>query len=323
MGLLSSIESIFPILVLIALGYVLRGRGMFNDTFSGNLSKFILQIALPAGIFVSVIHHLDIAAIWSLRASFLFVLASFILGYVLAYILMKVLNIQRGRKGAFINMVVNDNCLFIGLPVQMALFGEEAFPFFLLYYIMNTLSLWMVGIFLIDADPLLDEDKKPGVAVSWKKLLPPPMIGFIIAIIVLIFSISVAPIITKTLDYLGNMVTPLSLVYIGIVLRDTGLSSIRLNKDTIGGLFGRFIITPMGMIGVLYVGVQYMALPMSSLEFQTYVIQSATPVAAVLPILVNEGKGDLPYATSLVTLSTVLFIIVIPLYMQLLAVLGL
>ena len=66
-----------------------------------------------------------------------------------------------------------------------------------------------------------------------------------------------APIITKTLDYLGNMVTPLSLVYIGIVLRDTGLSSIRLNKDTIGGLFGRFIITPMGMIGVLYVGVQY------------------------------------------------------------------
>ena len=48
MGLLSSIESIFPILVLIALGYVLRGRGMFNDTFSGNLSKFILQIALPA-----------------------------------------------------------------------------------------------------------------------------------------------------------------------------------------------------------------------------------------------------------------------------------
>ena len=188
---------------------------------------------------------------------------------------------------------------------------------------MNTLSLWMVGIFFIDADPLLDEDKKPGVAVSWKKLLPPPMIGFIIAIIVLIFSISVAPIIIKTLDYLGNMVTPLSLVYIGIVLRDTGLSSIRLNKDTIGGLFGRFIITPMGMIGVLYVGVQYMSLPMSSLEFQTYVIQSATPVAAVLPILVNEGKGDLPYATSLVTLSTVLFIIVIPLYMQLLAVLGL
>ena len=114
---------------------------------------------------------------------------------------------------------------------------------------MNTLSLWMVGIFFIDADPLLDEDKKTGVAVSWKKLLPPPMIGFIIAIIVLIFSISVAPIIIKTLDYLGNMVTPLSLVYIGIVLRDTGLSSIRLNKDTIGGLFGRFIITPMGMIG--------------------------------------------------------------------------
>lgn len=39
---------------------------------------------------------------------------------------------------------------------------------------MNTLSLWMVGIFFIDADPLLDEDKKPGVAVSWKKIITAP-----------------------------------------------------------------------------------------------------------------------------------------------------
>ena len=51
-------------------------------------------------------------------------------------------------------MVVNDNCLFIGLPVQIALFGQDALPYFLLYYIGNTISVWMVGVFLIELDPL-------------------------------------------------------------------------------------------------------------------------------------------------------------------------
>ena len=46
------------------------------------------------------------------------------------------------------------NCLFIGLPVQIALFGPEALPYFLLYYIGNTISVWLVGVFLIELDPL-------------------------------------------------------------------------------------------------------------------------------------------------------------------------
>ncbi|ETJ37154.1 Auxin Efflux Carrier, partial [human gut metagenome] len=109
--------------------------------------------------------------------------------------MMKALKVPRGRRGIFINMVVNDNCLFIGLPVQIALFGQEALPYFLLYYIGNTISVWMVGVFLIELDPLPNSEvdfnngshkidsihnssvstegksKKP--KFDWKKLLPP------------------------------------------------------------------------------------------------------------------------------------------------------
>ena len=31
---------------------------MFHPIFSGNLSRFIMSVALPAGVFVSVLHHL-------------------------------------------------------------------------------------------------------------------------------------------------------------------------------------------------------------------------------------------------------------------------
>ena len=41
------------------------------------------------------------------------------------------------------------------------------------------------------------------------------------------------------------------------------------------------------------------------------------PALTVLPILADEGKGDVEYATNVVTTSTILFIAVIPVVMLL------
>ena len=244
MVFLTSLQSIIPIVLLISLGYFLKGRGMFNPTFSGNLSRFIMSVALPAGVFVSVLHHLHMSDLWDLRYGMLVVLLTYVIAYIVAFIMMKLLKVPKGRRGIFINMVVNDNCLFIGLPVQIALFGPEALPYFLLYYIGNTISVWLVGVFLIELDPLPNQDTRLGDSLNnglenednqgdskgnlvnsskakktkfdWKKLLPPPLLGFFAALIFLFFEIPLAPILHNTLNYLGDMVTPLSLIYIGI-----------------------------------------------------------------------------------------------------------
>ena len=256
--------------------------------------------------------------------------------------MMKLLKVPKGRRGIFINMVVNDNCLFIGLPVQIALFGPEALPYFLLYYIGNTISVWLVGVFLIELDPLPtvenglanDEWDQVGNSTSvqsttaqkpkfdWKKLLPPPLLGFFTALIFLFFEIPLAPILHNTLNYLGDMVTPLSLIYIGIVLHDAGLKSMSLNKDSIGGIVGRFVISPIIMFCVI-MGLQYGAgIVLEPIAIITFVVQSAGPVIAVLPIVANEAKSDLPFATGLVMISTILFVVVIPIIMEILTMIG-
>ena len=47
-------------------------------------------------------------------------------------------------------------------------------------------------------------------------------------------------------------------------------------------------------------------------EFKTFVIQSSAPALAVLPILASHGNGDVEFSTNVVTLSTILFVIVVP-----------
>ena len=350
MVFLTSLQSIIPIVLLISLGYILKGRGMFHPIFSGNLSRFIMSVALPAGVFVSVLHHLHTSDLWDLRYGMLAVTLTYVIAYIVAFIMMKALKVPRGRRGIFINMVVNDNCLFIGLPVQIALFGQDALPYFLLYYIGNTISVWMVGVFLIELDPLPNVDlgfnnsKTDGISNSTadgisnstvatetkrkkfkfdlKKLLPPPLLGFFVALIFLFFEIPLAPILHTTLNYLGDMVTPLSLIYIGIVLHDAGLKSMKLNKDSIGGIIGRFVISPIIMFCVI-MGLQYGAgIVLEPIAIITFVVQSAGPVIAVLPIVANESKSDLPFATGLVMISTILFVVVIPIIMEILTMIG-
>lgn len=327
MVFLTSLQSIIPIVLLIALGYILKGRGMFNDTFSSNLSRLIMSVILPAGVFVSVLHHMQTSDLWDLRYGLLVVGLTYFVSYIVAFIMMKILRVPPGRRGIFINMVVNDNCLFIGLPVQIALFGPEALPYFLLYYIGNTISVWMVGVFLIEMDPLPQNSSATGESVrpsghkfSWKKLLPPPLMGFIVALIFLYAQIPLPTILHNTLNYLGDMVTPLSLLYIGIVLHDAGLKSMALNKDSLGGIFGRFVIAPLIMFGVI-ITVRYIGgITLEPIAMITFIVQSAGPVIAVLPIIANESGADLPFATGLVMISTILFVFVIPLIMELLTI---
>lgn len=305
--LLTSIESIIPIIIIIVLGYVLQCRGWFEDSFGANLSRLIMNVALPASIFVSVMKYLTLDKLISLSDGLIYTFGAFILGYIVAFITVKVFKVRPGRRGTMINTFVNANTIFIGLPLNIALFGNEALPYFLIYYITNIVSTWTLGVYLMTSDS--KTGKNMGASkFDWKKLLPAPLVGFLIALVFLVIKIPVPSFATSTLTYIGNLVTPLSLLYIGIVLSKAGLKTITLDRDTIITLIGRFILGPAVMIALLTLT----AKGMPTAEYRTFVIQSAAPALAVLPILAHQGDGDVEFSTNVVTISTILFVIVVP-----------
>ena len=310
---LTSITSIIPIIAIIVLGYILQVKGWFGDDFGPNLSRLIMNVALPASIFVSVMKYLTLDKLISLSGGLLYTFMAFILGYIVAYIAVVLFKVRPGRRGTMINTFVNANTIFIGLPLNVALFGDQALPYFLIYYITNTISTWTLGVYLMTSDSKSGQSKKTS-KFDWKKLLPSPLVGFLVALLFLILRIPIPDFATNTLTYVGNIVTPLSLIYIGIVLAKAGLKTITFDKDTIVTLVGRFILAPLIMLLVL----KFFAPNMAAVEFKTFMIQSATPALAVLPILANQGKGDVEFSTNVVTLSTVLFIVVIPILQTLL-----
>ena len=304
---LTSLESIIPIIALIVLGYFLQVRGWFHNDFGNDLSKLIMNVAMPVSIFVSVLKYLTLEKLISLSGGLIYTFVAFALGYIVAFLSVKAFKVAPGRRGTVINTFVNANTIFIGLPLNIALFGDDALAYFLIYYITNTISTWTLGVFLMTSGSKSGK-KKQESHFDWKKLLPAPLLGFIVSVVFLIINIPLPSFVSSTLGYVGGLTTPLSLVYIGIVLAKAGIKTIRFDKDSIVALVGRFIVAPVLMFAVL----KLMAPGMVTAEYQTFMIQSATPALAVLPILANQGDGDVEFSTNIVTLSTVLFVIVIP-----------
>ena len=307
---LTAVESVLSIVLIIALGFYLRNKGWFADSFAGNISKLIMNIALSASIFVSVLTYLTRDKLMALSDGLIYGALSIVFGYLIAWLMVKVLKVRRGRRGVFINTIVNANTIFIGLPLNIALFGEASMPYFLVYYVLNTVSTWAFGAFLI-ANDSTEPQPAHRQKFNWKKLLPAPLLGFLVALVFLLADIPVPSFIHSTLGYVGSIVTPLSLLYIGITLADAGLKSIRFDKDTIAALLGKFVLAPLIMVALI--AADHSILPLPSLEAKTLIVQSSVSALAVLPILANEAKGDVRFATNVVTTSTILFMIVVPL----------
>ena len=298
---LTSIQSIIPIIVIIALGYILQLKGWFSESFGPNLSRLIMNVALPVSIFVSVLKYLTVDKLISLSGGLLYTFGAFALTYIFGFLAVKLCGVRAGRRGTMINTFVNANTIFIGLPLNIALFGEEALPYFLIYYITNTISTWTLGVYIMTTDSVGGE-KKEGTKFDWKKLLPAPLVGFLIALVFLVLRIPVP-------TFAGNTLT-----YIGIILAKAGLKSIHFDKDTVVTIVGRFILAPV----IMYVLLYFTGKGLPTKEFNTFVIQSAAPALAVLPILASQGDGDVEFSTNVVTISTVLFVVVVPIVMTLL-----
>ena len=79
-------------------------------------------------------------------------------------------------------------------------------------------------------------------------------------------------------------------------------------------LVGKFILAPLTMVVLL----NLVASGLPAMEYKTFVVQSAAPALAVLPILASQGDGDVEFTTNVVTLSTVLFVVVVPVVVTLL-----
>ncbi|MGP3639871.1 AEC family transporter [Lentilactobacillus hilgardii] len=306
----SAISGVLIILIMIALGFILARNDWFDSKMTSMIARLVTQIALPAYMVSTIMEKFTAKKLLTTLPDILFPFVSMFLLYIVSIVIVKLFKIPKIHSGLFQSMFSNSNTVFVGLPVNMALFHSPSLPFVLVYYMVNTTFFWTLGVYLIQKDGVGSE-----AAVNWKKTLKkvfsPPLLGFVVGVILVLLHAKLPNFIMQDLNYVGGLTIPLSMIFIGISINSVDLSNIHFDRSNFLILFGRFLLAPAVM--------SFLVIPtgMPTLMKQVFIMQSAMPIMTNAPVISRLYHADSEYASIMVAETTLLSLIVIPILMVL------
>ena len=308
---LRSISGILVILGMILVGFIIGEKGWFDDKSRGLLAKLVTQVALPCYMLYTITQRFTAADLLKMLPALRFPALSMVVLLGIATGVARIFAVRQDRRGLFISMFFNSNTIFVGLPINQALFGDASIPYVLIYYMCNTTFFWTLGTYLIQRDG--EGEAQFDLKTSLKKVFSPPLMGFLLGLVLVMLQIKLPAFLASDLQYLGNLTTPLSMIFIGLSVSHVGVKQLVLGKDQLLILLGRFLVAPLLMASIVY------WVPLPSLMKQVFIIQSAMPVMTNAPVVARLYGADSDYAAVMVTETTLATMVVIPILMLLMA----
>lgn len=222
---LHAVTSVTIILLLTATGYFCAVRGWMSPQAKRFISRFTMSVAVPCmcvyGLTNNLTHELLAESPSFLLVPFLSTVGAFLLSLLVGMLL----KLPRRRLGVFMMMCSVSNAIFIGLPMCTELFGETCTPYVMLYYLVNTSFVQLVGLSLVRwAGESGGFDRR----MLKKFLTTPAVLGVFLGLFLVWFNLRLPPLVMSYCKYMNNLVTPLALLLTGYIIHELGLKSLKL-----------------------------------------------------------------------------------------------
>ena len=307
--ILHALNGVVTVMLMIAVGFILERRGWFSEDSVTLISRLVNYVCLPTYMLTNILGQFKHDQLITLSHGLIVPLISMLAGYVLSRLLGRLIGVPRVHQGIFSICVAFSNTIFIGLPLGIALFGDAGAPYIMIYYMVNTTLFWTIGFrdLAVGSEaemPLLSKK-------TLKSIISPPLMGFMLGVVMVLGELSLPEAIFKSCRYLGSMTTPLAMLFIGIAMSKTDWKEITLGKELVAAMLGRYLICPV---------IVFLILPFFHLDpmmEKVFVIMAAMPAMTNTAIVAKSYGGDYKYAAMLTAVSTVLAVIAIPFYMWL------
>jgi predicted permease len=301
-------ESVLTLFVLGLAGFYLDRRGWVNEAVKDFMPRLVVGCALPLYLFSTGLRVLGKDDLPGLVDGTLIAVLTIALTFAASLAMAKALKVPLGRRGVFTVGFSFSNTMFLGLPINVALFGDAALPFVMSYFVANALGFWVFGCYLMSLD---SPDPRKARIISLdtaKKVLNPPLAGFLVAVAAIALNIPVPKFIDDSTYLLGSITVPLAIMYIGMGLSRLKLRSLRPDKDILGVISGRLVFCP------LITAALCLAFGLPSIKSQVFVIQASLPVLANCSIMAGYYRADTAFAVLVVSLTTVMSLITVPVF---------
>ena len=303
---LFAIKAVLPIILTVALGYLLKRAGFMTEDFAKKANKLVFKVFLPSMLFLNV-YKTDLNT-FSELGYILYVLLFTVAVFLVSIPLVLFVTKKKDRQGPLIQATFRSNFALIGLPLAQALFGQEGV---IVASLLSAATIPLFNVFaVISLTVFCDNKQKISIrnilaGVVKNPLIQSIFIGFVVLVIRILFQkfnfdfrISQTPIYT-VLGYLSNMATPLALLVLGAQFEFSAVKE--LKKEILFGTLMRTVFVPAIAISVATL---FFKNSFSGAHYASFIAVFATPVAVSSVPMVQEMKGNSTLAGQLVVWTT-------------------
>lgn len=287
-------HQIIKMFLMMAAGYYFRKKGTINDDTTSRLSSILLMAATPCTLITSFNQEYSSQKLAGLMIALGLSFLIYLLNIAMASILCK----KQDGMGKF--CLIFSNAGFLGIPLVTGLLGIEMVfylsPFISCFY----LFVWTVGVVLISGN------RK---TVTFAKIITNPCIWATAAgIVVFLLPFKLPSAIMEAVAMVGNMNSPLAMIILGSYMAKTNLFDMFRDRRAYVISFFRLMLLPgLALIPLSFTPARYSQIAMIIL------IGASAPVGALAPVFAQMFHKDTDEGAQIVSLSTILCVITMPL----------
>ena len=261
------------------------------------ISSFIINITLPVVILMSSQMEFTSEKIENSLWLLAMAIVMFFISIGIAAFSFRKAGVDKEKVLKF--ATVFSNSAYMGFPVLFALLGSEGIFYGAVFLFPFNVFLWTYGVLIFK--------KHSSFKHMIKDILNPSMIAMFVAFAFLGFGFKIPFPINKGLDVIGGLTTPLSMIVIGGTLATVQFKTLISDKWIYIVSAIRLLLLPAIAYGLFF----WMAPPDMSLTILILLV--GMPCAAATTIFAQQYGGNTKLASGLVSFSTLLSIITIPL----------
>lgn len=207
------INQVLPILFLISLGYWINRKNFLTENTIDQLRKIVVNLALPAVIFVSFL-NIELKASYFAIFAFTFFLC--VLLFLLGQLIKKLFNI---RYTYFPYLTTGFEYGMLGVSLFGAAYGLEKIGYIAVTDLGHEIFIWFVFLPLL----LIKRDGMQNPKEIVKSFLSAPVVIAILTSIILnvlngqewLYQYPITGALMTTLEFLGSLTVPLILIIVG------------------------------------------------------------------------------------------------------------
>lgn len=299
MDIMVVFQTMLKLFLLLILGFVLFKCHIFDEYTNKKISALIVNVASPMLIISSI------AGVEGSNKSIVFLMiGAGILMYIGFIILGKIINrifpFPKKDWPVYECMVVFANTGFMGYPVLLDVFGQEAVFYASLIHMAFNFFVYTYAIMCLTKG----EDSE--FKLNFKQLLTPGIILIFVGIFIYLFDIQLPSVLMDTINSVGSLTAPLSMMMIGSSLAVYPIKDSFTDWRSYVFAFVRLMIVPfvtMIMCRLLHIDAYYANIT---------IITNAMPVGSMVLMLATQYNANVKIVTRNIVVSTLLSVITIP-----------